>query len=159
MATRGRAQAWRRGGGAEEVPERVEALRARERRSAPERAPSSQRSDTPRQGEAGGGERLGPAGTNDDARTLWIDWDGQGERHKPWRTVCQESRQLDHARLGLGGEGTALHMEVILPGLPSYAMRRAKEEADIQNAQARGRPRTAQLPLSLLPAVSEKKTA
>ena len=48
---------------------------------------------------------VGPVGTNDDARTLWTDWDGQGERHKPWRSVCQESRQLDHAGLGLGGEG------------------------------------------------------
>ena len=108
---RGRAQAWRRGGqAAEEVPERVEALRARERRSALERAPSLQRSDTPRQGEVGGGERLGPRGTNEDARTLWIDWDGQGEGYKPWRTVCQESRHLDHAGLGLGGPDTALHM-------------------------------------------------
>ena len=49
-------------------------------------------------------------GSEDDARTLWIDWDGQRERYKTWRTVCQESRQLDHAGLGLGGEGTALHM-------------------------------------------------
>ena len=24
--------------------------------------------------------------------------------------MCQESRQLDHAGLGLGGEGTALHV-------------------------------------------------
>ena len=36
----------------------------------------------------------------DDARTLWVDLDGQGERYKPWRTVCQGSRQLDHAGLG-----------------------------------------------------------
>ena len=70
------------------------------RRNVLERAPSLQRLDTPRQGEAGGGERLVPAGTNDDARTLWIDWDGQGERYE----------QLDHAGLALGGEGTALHM-------------------------------------------------
>ena len=152
-----------------------------------------------------------------------------------WRTVCQESRQLDHTDLGLGGEGTALHMdkmmerqgsdprlwterwlqekgierdsrtghelsvltnalyqsgvydqlsmgglgalevigrriaalveaqsqpsrpnwavarylvgsstsdEVILPGLRSYAMRRAKEEVDIQNAQQRSYTRS-----------------
>ena len=54
-----KAIAWR----AEDVPERVEALRARERRNAPERSPSLQRSDTPRQGEVGGGERPGPTGT------------------------------------------------------------------------------------------------
>ena len=149
--------------------------------------------------------------------------------------MCQESRQLDHAGLGLGGEGTALHMakmmerkggdprrwaerwlrekgierdsrtghelsfshmlcikvgfydqlnvgglgclevicrrivvlveahsqpsrpngtaarylegapmseEVILPGLRSYAMRRAMEEVDIQNAQQRSYTRS-----------------
>ena len=219
-----KAMAWR----AEEVPERVEALRARERRRTPERAPSAHCLDTPQPGEVGGGERCGPSRATEDARTLWIDWDSQGERYKPWRTVCQESRQLDHADLGLGGEGTALLMakmmvgqgrdhrlwaerwlrekgierdsrtghelsvltnafyqggvydhlhvggvgalkvicrriavlveahsqpsrtnwaaarflggaatsdEVILPGLRSYAMRRAKEEIDIQNAQ------------------------
>ena len=49
-------------------------------------------------------------GTNDDARALWIDWNGKGERYKPWRSVCQESRQLEHAGFGLRGGGTALHM-------------------------------------------------
>ena len=101
-----KAMAWR----AEDVSERVEALRLRERRNVPERAPSQQRWDTPRQGEAGCGERLVPAGTNDDARTFWIAWDSQGERYKTWRLVCQESWQLVRVGLGLGGEGTALHV-------------------------------------------------
>ena len=52
-----KAMAWR----AEDVPDRVEALRVRERRNTPERAPSLHRSDAPRQAEVGVGERLGPA--------------------------------------------------------------------------------------------------
>ena len=107
-----KAMAWR----AELVPERVEALRARERRRTPERAPSAHCMDTPQPGEVGGGERCGPSRASEDARMLWIDWDSQGERYKPWRTVCQESRQLDHADLGLGGEGTALHMAKMMEG-------------------------------------------
>ena len=53
-----KAMAWR----AEDVPERVEALRSRERRNVPERVPSFQRPGTPRQGETGRGEK---------ARTRW----------------------------------------------------------------------------------------
>ena len=68
--SRGEASGSRPWHRAEDVPERVEALRSRERRNVPERALSLQRSDTPRQGEAGGGERLVPAGTNDDPRAL-----------------------------------------------------------------------------------------
>ena len=223
--------AWR----AEDVPDRVEALRSRQRREVPERTSSPQRSDTPRQDGTRIRGRSAAVGNQDDARTLWIAWDSQGERYKTWRTVCQESRQLDHAGLGLGGEGTASHMakmmerlveilvsgknggcvrkgsseirgtghevsvlandlyqggvydelnvgclgclevicrriavlveahsqtsrpnwtavrylegapmseEVILPGLRSYAVRRAKEEVDIQNAQRRSYTRS-----------------
>ena len=79
----------------------VEALRARGRRDAPERAPSVQRSGTPRQRDVGGGERLGRAGANDDARTLWIDWDSQGERYKP-EADSVPGAPLDYAGVGLG---------------------------------------------------------
>ena len=95
-----KAMAWR----AEDVPGRVEALRSRQRRDFPERTSSHHRSDTPRQ------DAAWIRGNHDDSRTLWIDWDGQCERYETWRIVCQESGQLDHAGLGLGGEGTALHM-------------------------------------------------
>ena len=224
--------AWR----AEDVLNRVEALRSRQRREVPERTSSPHRSDTPRQDDTRIRGRSRAVGNQDDARTHWIDWDGHGERYKAWRTVvCRDSRQLDHAGLGLGGEGTALHMakmmerqggdprlsaerwlrekgierdsrtrhelsvltnalhqggtcdqlnvgglgclevicrrivvlveahrqpsrpnwtaarylegasmseEVILPGLRSYAMRRAKEEVEIQNAQQRSYTRS-----------------
>ena len=98
-----KAMAWR----AEDVPDRVEALRSRQRWEVPDRTSSLHRSDTPRQDDAGSRGRSTAVGNQDDARTLRIDWDGQGERCKTWRTVCQESRQLDHAGLGLGGKGAA----------------------------------------------------
>ena len=101
-----KALAWR----AEDVPDRVEALRSRQRREVPQRTSSPHRSDTPRQDDTGIRGRSTAVGNQHDARTLWIDWDGHGERYKTWRTACEESRQLDHAGLGLGGEGTALHM-------------------------------------------------
>ena len=79
-----KAMAWR----AEEVLERVETLRSRELQRTSERVPCVHRVNTPREGEVGT-ERFGASGTSEDARTLWIDWDNQGERYKPWRTVCQ----------------------------------------------------------------------
>ena len=88
----------------------MEALRSRHRRDFPERTSSLHRSDTPQQDDAGIRGRSTAVGSHDDARTLWVDWDGQGERYKTWRIVCQESRQLDHAGLGFGCELTALHM-------------------------------------------------
>ena len=60
-----KAMAWR----AEEVPERVETLRARELQRTPERVPSVHRLNTPREGELGGGQRLGPSRASEDART------------------------------------------------------------------------------------------
>ena len=39
-----------------------------------------------------------------------MDRVGLGQRHKPWREVCAESRQIEHRQLELGGAGTALHM-------------------------------------------------
>ena len=39
-------------------------------------------------------------------------------------------------------EGARMREEVILPGLRSYAMRRAEEEVDIQNAQPRSYTRS-----------------
>ena len=114
--------AWR----AEDVPDRVEALRSRQRREVPERTSSPHRLDTPRQDDTWIRGRSTAAGSQDDARTLWIDWDGQGERYKPWRTVCQESRQLDHAGLGLGSDGTALHTAAMMERVATRESDRAR---------------------------------
>ena len=74
-----KAMDWR----SEEVPDQVEALQSRQRREVPDRTSSLHRSDTPRQDDTGNRGRPTAAGSQDDARTLWIDWDGQGERYKP----------------------------------------------------------------------------
>ncbi len=63
--------------------------------------------DTPGDGERAGREA---AGEDDDARTLWLDWDAHGERFKPWRDVCRESRTIDLGDSPLDGGATALHM-------------------------------------------------
>ena len=46
----------------------------------------------------------------DDARTLWVDYDDHGERHKRWRSVVQESSSHVYADNPLEGPGTALHL-------------------------------------------------
>jgi hypothetical protein len=38
-----------------------------------------------------GEDETTPAQSGDDVRTLWIEYDEQGERYKPWRTVVAES--------------------------------------------------------------------
>ena len=109
----------------ENVPNRVEALLSRQRRV-----------------NRGGSAAVG---NQDDACPLWIDWDGQGERYKTWRIVCQESRQLDHAGLGLGGEGTALHVAKMMerqgghPRLWAERWLREKGSSEIRGQVMRSR--------------------
>lgn len=57
----------------------------------------------------GGGQSPKPL-ASDDARTLWVDWDTQGERHKSWKKVCQESRQEEFEDSPFEGGTTTLYM-------------------------------------------------
>ena len=50
------------------------------------------------------------AAASEDLRTLWIDWDNQGERFKAWREVCRESTSEDLDEQRFEGSATALHM-------------------------------------------------
>ncbi|CAK0823925.1 unnamed protein product, partial [Prorocentrum cordatum] len=45
-----------------------------------------------------------------DARTLWVDYDEQGERFKRWRDVVGESRQERYPNAKVDGPPGALHM-------------------------------------------------
>ena len=45
-----------------------------------------------------------------DARTLWVDWDAQGERHKEWRNVCSEAYVHEFEPYPLDGAPTCLYM-------------------------------------------------
>jgi len=45
-----------------------------------------------------------------DARTLWVDWDAHGERYKEWRQVVQESHTEEYKDSPLEGGPTALYM-------------------------------------------------
>ena len=129
-------------GGAKDVPDRVEALRSRQRREVPERTSSRHRSDTPRQDDTGITGRSTAVGNQDDARTLWIDRNGKSERYKTWRTVCQESRQVDHAGLALGGERTALHVATMMErqgGDPRLWAERWLREKGIERDSRTGR--------------------
>ena len=45
-----------------------------------------------------------------DARTLWVDYDEQGERFKRWRDVVGESRQERYPDAKVDGPPGALHM-------------------------------------------------
>ena len=46
----------------------------------------------------------------EDVRTLWIDVDGQQERHKEWRAVVQESYVERYHDCPLEGPDTVLHL-------------------------------------------------
>ena len=50
----------------------------------------------------------GAAAVPEDARTLWIDRDPQGERHKDWRLVVYESTEERHADSPLEGPVSTL---------------------------------------------------
>lgn len=46
----------------------------------------------------------------DDARTLAVDYDGQGERQKPWRLGCREMKEVPFEDWPLEGPRTVLHL-------------------------------------------------
>ena len=72
-----------------------------------------------------------------DARTLWVDWDAHGERYKAWREVCLESTQQDIPDSRLEGSPTALHMCKVMErqgGDPRLWMERWVREKRLDNS-------------------------
>ena len=45
-----------------------------------------------------------------DARTLFVDYDEQGLRHKPWRKVCLEAKEYASEDWGHEGPATVLYI-------------------------------------------------
>lgn len=50
------------------------------------------------------------ASSGEDARTLAVDYDGQGERHKPWKQFCKELGEVPFSDWPLEGPRTMLHL-------------------------------------------------
>ena len=49
-----------------------------------------------------------PEAEEEDARTLWVEFDSQGQRYKPWKTACDESVVHSYAATPLEGPLTCL---------------------------------------------------
>ena len=52
-------------------------------------------------------------GGDEDLRTLWIDFDAHHERHKPWRSVCQECDDSGARHWGAHHEGPPATLELL----------------------------------------------
>ena len=61
---------------------------------------------------AGGGDggACGGSKADDDSRTLWVDWDDQGQRYKEWRLVVSESREASFGDSPIEGPSSCLHL-------------------------------------------------
>ena len=55
-------------------------------------------------------EDSGESASSEEVRTLWVDFDDQGERHKRWREVVTESYTPAYDEKPLEGPLTALHV-------------------------------------------------
>lgn len=56
------------------------------------------------------GGRQGAVAAGDDARTLAVDYDGQGERQKSWKQCCREMSEAPFEDWPLEGPRTVLHL-------------------------------------------------
>ena len=76
-------------------------------RTSPPGAPSADAASA--RGDAAAGE---PGASTEDLRTLWIDYDSHGERHKAWREVAQEISTHRYDDWPLEGPLTMQHLVV-----------------------------------------------